>query len=212
MEKKQRGKGYPHGGNGKTAKEVGERQDKFVEKLTNSPAPQSIAKDAAVEAGYSPKTHVTDLIKPGSVIHEKAIVALEKKGITWDKIAEEYDELMTLAKSADAKDMDLKALATGLKQLGWLMQGGREKMPQVAVQINNGIQSSADGTDPNDPGAIRKLLGEVEASCARIEEAIERGGYNPVHAGDAGIIDAETCEPLVRSDREAQEDTDRGES
>ena len=204
--------GKNSGGNKKTGKEVADMRNAFVEKLVESPIPQDIAPQAAVDSGYSKNTKVAHILAAGSPVHTKAMIALEKRGITWDKVAEEYFELLELSKQDGAKEKDLKSLVQGLKQLGWLLQGGKP-VPQVAVQINNnnGTQSRSD-PESNDPGAIRKLLGEVEASIKRLEKAVGGGGPGELHAGDAGIIDAEACPDVAGTDREAQEDSDRGES
>lgn len=195
-------KGDDHGGNGKPAKEVQAMQKRFVEGVLAGEKPG----EAKLAAGYSPTTQPHDILES---IHK----ALEKRGITVDKLAAEYQEGIELSKSDGAREIDLHSHSQYLKQLGWLLGANRKAaaaQPAVAVQINNSNPNGRAGVSLNgkpvpdagaaalhEPGgleaATRAALADWRAlreDLGRVDEEIGRRELGDFLGGGAGVEDS----------------------
>lgn len=187
-------------------KKVRERmQDQYVEGVVElGLAPR----DAADRAGFSPTTKIADIERPGQPVFEKLEAALAKKGITYDSWAREYSLGLQKARTKGARDYDLNAHATYLKQLGYLFTRGGKSGPIIAQQINVGTGaplgsaagqpngSGAAAGDPayDDPARARELVGQTEALLAALTQEIGRRRNRELRPGDPGAQDAA---PLV---------------
>lgn len=149
-----------------TDKENQELAAKYVEARVSGQEPRT----AARVAGYSDKTHISQIERPGGPVDTLMSKALTEKGITEDFIASEYLRGIELSLKPGADSVDCQAHAKYLLQLGYLRGWGNKSAPQVAVQINNG--SPAQSAEPHDLGRIEDALRETRELLAMVREEL----------------------------------------
>lgn len=149
--------------------EVKKMQQIYVDERLAGVAPA----DAKRLAGYSERTHVNQIERPGGPVDLKLREAMDKYGLNEDFLAKEYSEGIAASKELRARDKDLNAHAQYLKQMGFLMGHGKRNEPTVAVQINN----STGGSQIEDPRRIGDLIQQVTVLLEGIKN--ELGGREP---------------------------------
>ena len=139
-------------------------------------------REAARMAGYSDKTKLKQIERPGGPVDSLMSKALEERGITEEFIAKEYAEGIALAKSPRASNADCNAHAKYLQQLGYLKGYGKNG-PQVAVQINNNAGSDT----PHDDGRIEDTLREVGELLRVVRQELCQRDATGVHREDNSL-------------------------
>ena len=169
------------------ADEVRKTQKVYVEKRLEGVEPR----DAARIAGYSDRTHLHQIERPGGPVDLKLREAMEARGLDEDFLAGEYVEGIKASKLRDAREKDLNAHAQYLKQMGFLMGHGNRREPTVAVQINN---STGGGPQIEDPRRIGDLIQQVTVLLEGIKN--ELGGREPaaLREGDTPVTDPGTLD------------------
>lgn len=194
--------GDQHGGNGKTAKEIQEMQDKYVEARING----HTVKESTEIAGYGSGVQANKIERLGGQVHNKMVRALADRGITEESIASEYVKGIEESKKSGAKERDLNAHVQYLKQLGYLL-GYHKQGPQVAVQINNTQQAPE-----FDPSRIGELVNEVSGLIEFLQEEISSRKSGGVHEGDIRTQDTAAHPGVVDATTEAQAPSGGGQS
>lgn len=145
-------------------------------------------REAARTAGYSDKTKIPDLERPGGPVDrkfEEMRLSLKAKGIDDDWLAEQYDKGVKKAMAGD--EFEAMAHAKYLLQIGYLLgHGSRNNGTTVAVQVNNSPQFGAPG---DDPARARELVGEVTELIAILKAELGERKPAGVHDGDIGAAD-----------------------
>ena len=82
------------------------RQDKYVQARVVDLLPP---REAARKAGYEDSTKIADIERKGGAVDLKLEAALEKHGLTVDKLMVELNDGLSLSKQDGAKNRDLNA-------------------------------------------------------------------------------------------------------
>lgn len=168
-------------------------------------------REAARIAGYSDKTPLYQIERPGGPVDSSIKKALAERGINDSFLSTEYSEGIDMAKKDGAKNKDLNAHAQYLKQLAYLLGHGKNT-PSVAVQINNNhagpVQPLADLTPDGAREALQRVLAVIEVLGQEIGRRKSAGvSEQDIDAtrGSEILAEPETCEGVVQSGGESQE-------
>ena len=155
----------------------------YVEAVGRGEAPR----EAAREAGYSDKTKIIDIERPGGPVDQRVMqirAALKDKGIDDDWLAGQYAN--GVAKAISGEEFEGMAHAKYLLQIGYLLGHGAKFGTTVAVQVNNGVPASSQGDDPE---RARELIGEVSELIAVLKAEIGERKPGGVHGAGPGPAD-----------------------
>ncbi len=170
------------------ARTPAEQNKIMVQKYVDASLAGVEPREAARIAGYSDKTSLDQIIRPGGPVETAMCKALKERGIDEEFIAKEYAEGIKLSKSSDAAQADCNAHAKYLLQLGYLKGYGKSG-PQVAVQINNNTNTGSDSAIADERigetlQEVRELLAVVRAELSQREPTAVSGEDNSVAGGD----------------------------
>ena len=182
-------------------------EDKYVKARVSG----SSGKEARDIAGYSKNSGIKDLEGVGTPIYNKLQIALEKKNINADFLADEYIDGIKLSKTT--KHTQCNAHVKYLSQLGELLGYGKKEAPTIAIQQNFGAPTPEDsGPVLDDPGSIEELISRNMELLKAVEREVGLRINADVHATESKVIDSEACPGVDMPSDDGRQTDNRGES
>ncbi len=159
-------------------------QETYAELVVNGTPRQ----EAAIMAGYSPKTHVRDIERKDGPVHNLLTQKLRDKGLDEEWLADKLKSNYDMCLEDGAKDKAMMAAVQNLKEVANLLGYKKNDKPGVAIQINN----NPGGNPGNEFVPTRELIEGLQTVIGLLEAENRRDRPIGVHASDVETRDAET--------------------